>query len=131
MLGATTADIVVLLKELPTEARVDKLSERLVEHSKAVSKEELEKSRRDIETRMDQLKTPISEKEEGEERSLEELQKERLRDLSICGQKLKNIPIEPKYSCTANKLTSSSFLVISSTGKLASSLIITNYRRLL
>ena len=98
---------------------MDKLSERLIEQSKSVSRDELNKNRQEIEARMEVLKTPVCKKEEEEERSLEELEKERLRELSICGQKLKNLPLEPKYSCTANKLTSSSFLVISSTGKVA------------
>ena len=116
-LGAVTADIVALLKELPTEARVDRLSERLVEHSKTVSRDELAKNRQEIETRMEQLKTPVTkEPEDGEDKSLEDLEKERLRELSICGQKLKNLPLEPKYSCSANKLTPNSFLIISSTG---------------
>ncbi|KAI6657500.1 Interleukin enhancer-binding factor 2 [Oopsacas minuta] len=100
--GATTADIVILLKELPTEARLDKLNERLIEQTRAVAIEELEKHKQELEAKIEQLKSDQKEVDENE--------------LSVCMQKLNNYPSEPEYSCTTNKLTSSSLLVISSKG---------------
>ena len=117
-----SADIVILLKELPTEGRVDKLSKRLIEQLKVVSEEELAQSRQELEARIEVLKNPLTpekedEKEEKDEKkSLEELEKERVRELSSSQLKLKNFPKEPKHSFTFNKLTQSTFLVISSTG---------------
>ena len=100
----------IVLKELPTEAKLDKLGERLVKETRIVAKEELDKCKKELETKIEGFKSADKEEKEKEN------SKEQVKELASCELKLKNYPSESEYTCTTNKLTSSSFLVISSTG---------------
>ena len=99
----------IVLKQLPTEAKLDKLGERLVKEAKTVAKEELDKCKKELETKIEELRSAVNEDKDDS--------KEQVKELATCELKLKNYPSESEYTCTTNKLTSSSFLVISSTGE--------------